>query len=244
METIEKTLGYDREMLVVLALLLGCDYDAKGVPGCGKEMACKLLNELNGLRSSKTCFSVFDILRKWSCVSADRTYSKTEDKVRRLALAHARAEGVRFPNEDILKEYMSYSKMAQILLAEEKYLQIKWLRPNLEQFQLFNEKEQNWTLEYSAEKLVPLIIEYEHLNSDREKRSIIPIEIVKTRRKEAIEYYEVKWSKLKSKIDSDLSGLNEYTTLQRIDLFSEKFPELTKDYQAKIDEKKATRSKF
>lgn len=230
-------------MLVVLALLLGCDYDAKGVPGCGKEMACKFLNELNELKQSyRKSFDVFDILRQWSSSTSSRAYSKIEDKVRKLALAHAQNEGVKFPNEEIINEYMSFSKVSQIILAEEKYLQIEWLRPCLEQFQQFNEKEQGWTLEYSANKLVPLIILFEHLNSNNEKREITPIEIIKTRRKESVDYYEVKWSKLNSRTDCDLSELNEYITLEKIEIFKEKFPQITNEYQAKIDEKKSTRS--
>ena len=46
MDHIEQSLHLDRERLVALALLLGCDYQPKGVPGIGKEMALKLLKEL------------------------------------------------------------------------------------------------------------------------------------------------------------------------------------------------------
>lgn len=46
MDRIESTLRLDRECLIVLALLLGCDYDEKGVGQVGKQKAVKLLTEV------------------------------------------------------------------------------------------------------------------------------------------------------------------------------------------------------
>ncbi|XP_048354876.1 flap endonuclease GEN homolog 1 isoform X1 [Sphaerodactylus townsendi] len=46
--SIEETLGCNRECLIGLAILLGCDYLPKGVPGVGKEQALKLIQALEG----------------------------------------------------------------------------------------------------------------------------------------------------------------------------------------------------
>ncbi|XP_034369860.1 flap endonuclease GEN homolog 1 [Arvicanthis niloticus] len=46
--SIKSKLGLDRDALVGLAVLLGCDYLPKGVPGVGKEQALKLLQTLKG----------------------------------------------------------------------------------------------------------------------------------------------------------------------------------------------------
>ncbi|NXG16583.1 GEN endonuclease, partial [Grallaria varia] len=46
--SIKEKLGCDRESLVGLAVLLGCDYLPKGVPGVGKEQALKLIETLRG----------------------------------------------------------------------------------------------------------------------------------------------------------------------------------------------------
>ncbi|XP_068955437.1 flap endonuclease GEN homolog 1 isoform X2 [Petaurus breviceps papuanus] len=43
-----KELGLDRDSLIGLAVLLGCDYLPKGVPGVGKEQALKLVRVLEG----------------------------------------------------------------------------------------------------------------------------------------------------------------------------------------------------
>ncbi|XP_054840187.1 flap endonuclease GEN homolog 1 [Eublepharis macularius] len=46
--SVEETLGCNREHLIGLAILLGCDYLPKGVPGVGKEQALKLIRTLGG----------------------------------------------------------------------------------------------------------------------------------------------------------------------------------------------------
>ncbi|XP_054239706.1 flap endonuclease GEN homolog 1 [Indicator indicator] len=48
MSSIKEKLGCDRESLIGLAILLGCDYIPKGVPGVGKEQALKLIETLRG----------------------------------------------------------------------------------------------------------------------------------------------------------------------------------------------------
>ncbi|NWI40932.1 GEN endonuclease, partial [Picathartes gymnocephalus] len=48
MSSIKEQLGCDRESLIGLAVLLGCDYLPKGVPGVGKEQALKLIETLRG----------------------------------------------------------------------------------------------------------------------------------------------------------------------------------------------------
>ncbi|CAM1293525.1 GEN1 (predicted) [Pycnogonum litorale] len=46
MDDIEQRLNLNRERLISLAVLLGCDYFPKGIPGVGKEKAIKLFKEL------------------------------------------------------------------------------------------------------------------------------------------------------------------------------------------------------
>ncbi|XP_065537747.1 flap endonuclease GEN homolog 1 isoform X1 [Lathamus discolor] len=48
MSSIKEKLGCDRESLIGLAILLGCDYLPKGVPGVGKVQALKLIGTLRG----------------------------------------------------------------------------------------------------------------------------------------------------------------------------------------------------
>ncbi|XP_043325254.1 flap endonuclease GEN homolog 1 isoform X2 [Cervus canadensis] len=65
MSSITSKLGLNRDALVGLAVLLGCDYLPKGVPGVGKEQALKLIKILKGQSllqrfnqwSEKSCYS-------------------------------------------------------------------------------------------------------------------------------------------------------------------------------------------
>ncbi|XP_072015044.1 flap endonuclease GEN homolog 1-like [Amphiura filiformis] len=59
MTDIRKELGLDRDKLIALALLLGCDYLPKGVVGVGKEQGCQLMKQLNDV-------SVLERFEKWA----------------------------------------------------------------------------------------------------------------------------------------------------------------------------------
>lgn len=56
MSTIKNKLGFNREHLISLALLLGCDYGLGGVKGIGKEQAMRLINGWKGLDPIKRFF--------------------------------------------------------------------------------------------------------------------------------------------------------------------------------------------
>lgn len=235
MDDIEIQLGYNRESLIALALLLGCDYDQKGIPGVGKEMACKFLHEMNEQNEKK----VLERLRSWSNYRFKPSQSgKYEEKIKKLVLLNRS----KFPNENIIKEFLEISKMSEILLSEEKYLKIEWKRPNLMSIQLFNDIKQTWTYEYTAEKVIPLIVMYEH--STDNDRSVTPIKISKKKRRAYIEYYEVVWAKMVHPNDKDLSQLNQYITLENINLFEKLYPKLVNDFNHEINLKKNTRSMF
>ncbi|XP_010605754.1 flap endonuclease GEN homolog 1 isoform X1 [Fukomys damarensis] len=65
MSSIKNKLGLDRDALVGLAILLGCDYLPKGVPGVGKEQALKLIQILKG----KSLLQRFNQWNEKSCHS-------------------------------------------------------------------------------------------------------------------------------------------------------------------------------
>ena len=127
-------MGYTREFLIILALLLGCDYDAKGIPGVGKECACKFLNELVELRKQDVNFDIFDVIKAWPKKDYQSNGLKYEDRIRKLVVSNS--DGPKFPNESIIREYMHFDKMTQLLLTQEKYLIISWNRPNLRSCQV------------------------------------------------------------------------------------------------------------
>ncbi|XP_004387630.1 flap endonuclease GEN homolog 1 [Trichechus manatus latirostris] len=69
MSSIKSELGLDREALVGLAVLLGCDYLPKGVPGVGKEQALKLIQTLRG----QSLLQRFNQWNEKSCYSDPQT---------------------------------------------------------------------------------------------------------------------------------------------------------------------------
>jgi 5'-3' exonuclease len=236
MDKIERDLGYTREYLIVLGLILGCDYDQRGIPGVGQTNATKFLSEI--LSSNDKIVNILDFCRNWTKSGYKSSGLKYEDRIRKIILS----EQLTFPNEEIVSEYMNISKLAQILLSNEKYLTIKWSRPNLKDCQLLNSS-QTWSFEYTAEKLVPLIVQYEHEHVfELHERTIKPIRVNKVRRQAFVEYYEVIWTKLsRSNLDLDLSDLSEYVTLERFDVVQNCLPDLLKEYQEAVEAKKSTR---
>nr|QNH68101.1 Flap endonuclease GEN1 [Brachionus koreanus] len=232
MNEIEQELGYNREMLIALALFLGCDYDQKGISGVGKEMACKFLSEMR----EKKINNVLDRLRSWShdkfkSIEA----SKYEEKIRKLILSN----GLKFPNEKIIKEFLEFSKMSKILLSEQKYLSIEWKRPSLMAIQIFNDIKQSWPYEYTCEKVIPLIVMYEH--SIGNCSSLKPLRINKKKRRAFVEYYEVIWAKMDHLEDKDLSDLKEYVTYEKMNFLEKMYPSLVFDFNQENDAKKVKR---
>ncbi|XP_071850698.1 uncharacterized protein [Apostichopus japonicus] len=67
MSDVTEKLGMSRETLVALALLLGCDYVPKGVPGVGKVHAMQLVRQLEGK----------DVLKRFQNWSKEPSFSDT-----------------------------------------------------------------------------------------------------------------------------------------------------------------------
>ena len=135
MDRIENQLHYDRETLVALALLLGCDYDEKGIAGVGKELACKFLHEFReSQHDSDEKMSVLDLFRKWSNESYYTSELKYEEKVRRLVNMTQSVES--FPNEEIIKEFLEFREPVKLLLSKERFLKITKNRPILNSLQV------------------------------------------------------------------------------------------------------------
>lgn len=127
MKDIEFKLNLTREKLIVLALIVGCDYDTKGLQGIGKESVCKFFNELHEYeQKTETKVDVIDMVRNWSSRDYEGFGSAMEDKFRRIAL-----QNESFPNEKIIDEFLSMSKKDKEYLASKVDLNRPWKRPML-----------------------------------------------------------------------------------------------------------------
>ena len=128
MNEIESKLGYTREMLVSLALLLGCDYDSKGVPGCGVQMANKFLNEIiETERKENRKIDVLNLMRCWQSDDYKSSGLTNEDKIRKLVCNNKED----FPNEKIISEYLYMEESHKRILIDEYNFNFKWRRPSL-----------------------------------------------------------------------------------------------------------------
>ncbi|MBN3284919.1 GEN endonuclease, partial [Polyodon spathula] len=79
---IKSELGLERETLVGLAILLGCDYLPKGIPGVGKEQSMKLIETLKG----ETLLQRF---KQWKDEFQDfKTSEKAAEKVTHCQVCH------------------------------------------------------------------------------------------------------------------------------------------------------------
>ena len=96
-------------------------------------------------------------------------------------------------------------------------------------------------MSYTALKLIPLIVLFES-NEKKKFRDVEPIRIEKERCRDSIKYYEVRWAKMRSQSDQDLSELEDYVTLERVDFIKANFPTLVTDFDEKIAAKKNSRS--
>ncbi len=113
------------------------DYDTKGIPGIGKETACKFLNELVEYEKEKSVkVDVLKVIRQWSDVNYKGLGLSIEDKLRRVIMNNA----VPFPNEDIIREYLNVSQQAKDVMNMAFFNNNeKWRRPHMMNFQVSNQ---------------------------------------------------------------------------------------------------------
>ena len=97
-----------------------------------------------------------------------------------------------------------------------------------------NEQKLEWCFSYTAEKLIPLIIQYENENGIR---ILEPIKVNRTRRKAFNDYFEVSWKKL---TNEDLSDLKEYVTLEKVEIFGSRYPKLVEEFKISVEIKNAS----
>nr|XP_054757000.1 uncharacterized protein LOC129263103 [Lytechinus pictus] len=178
MDDIRRDLNLDRRRLIALAILLGCDYLPKGVPGVGKEVAMRFMNSLPSSADPLNLFQSW----KGGCDSDSQT--SEERSVKKKCL---RVEG--FPNDDVIKEFFQNKEKPSTCHME-------WKRPLLLHLMQFNLVKMEWPIGYTQEKAVPLVTLYDltHLTSDPKGR-LHPASIVKLRVRQGVQCVEVKWHK-------------------------------------------------
>ncbi|OWF56582.1 Flap endonuclease GEN-like 1 [Mizuhopecten yessoensis] len=224
MSSIESRLGLDRQKMVAIALLLGCDYLPKGVPGVGVDKATKLLTTLQG-------YSILDRFHKWRQMSDGECVDPIESLVRKKALALPD-----FPQIPVITEFLTSKDKCPSAIKS-------WSRPQIAELQKFALDKMEWVVEYTLEKVLPLVTLWDMTfickQGHSSDRLLQPLRVVKSRTRQGVHCYEVEWNKPES---DTLSPQAVYTTIETQDLFSKCYPELVQEFE-KLVAAKVTKGK-
>ncbi|XP_072182130.1 uncharacterized protein [Diadema setosum] len=226
MDDIETKLNLNRRRLVALALFLGCDYLPKGVPGVGKELAMKFFMSLPRTED------ILVRLQGWKDgLSPDA--QAIERDIRKKSL---KVDG--FPNQDVINEFLLDKE-------REPSRQLQWKRPLLTHLQHFNLTKMDWLMEYTEEKVVPLLTLYDltHVTSNSTTECLQPAAVVKMRVRQGVQCVEIKWHKPETDKENEENTNPYYTTIENRDLFASVYPNMIQEYMTSKEGKKTKRGK-
>ncbi|XP_045174861.2 uncharacterized protein LOC123536104 [Mercenaria mercenaria] len=210
---IQTKLGIDRGGLIALGLLIGCDFVPKGVPGIGIANAVRLLQSLQGQ-------DVLIRLQSWSTMSERDCVDQAEILARRKAI-----QLPDFPQIKVIDEFLVAKDRCPSRLPE-------WKRPVPAKLQEFALIKLEWPVEYTMEKVLPLITLWDmqdlsHSKNPSVHQHLKPHRIVKTRIRQGEPCYEVEW--IKPVTDTVYDG-SFYITIEAQDLFSKCYPDVVKAF--------------
>ncbi|XP_076115859.1 uncharacterized protein LOC143083485 isoform X2 [Mytilus galloprovincialis] len=216
---IEQKLDLNREKMVALALLVGCDYVPKGVPGVGIEKASKLLagyNDVSPLRRFKS----------WKRMSDAECLDAIEVQIKKKAALVSD-----FPQKKIIDEFM----IPKDCLPSRGF---KWARPKLVQLQTFSLNKLEWPEEYTQDKVLPLITLWDMTDIAKGELHghLVPYRIVKARVRHGIPSVEVEWHK---QADDKICQTDYYVTIEERELFSQCFGHVVEEFEMEAAKKKS-----
>uniref|UniRef100_S4RV57 XPG-I domain-containing protein n=1 Tax=Petromyzon marinus TaxID=7757 RepID=S4RV57_PETMA len=188
-DRIRRELGLDRDALIGLAVLLGCDYLPKGVKGIGKELALKLIHSLQGEsllnRSSTECERETDTLRACArtCVHPGRRGNTLNHTLRQHWLGESVCARHIYGQEFTLVKLRDFARKASLVIRRKALecpgfphedviaefrshkdklpLQLQWSRPNLQKVMDVVERKLEWPPHYTSHKLLLLLATYD-----------------------------------------------------------------------------------
>eukprot|EP00057_Strongylocentrotus_purpuratus_P012879 XP_011667353.1 PREDICTED: uncharacterized protein LOC589174 [Strongylocentrotus purpuratus] len=220
MDDIETKLDLDRRRLVALAILLGCDYLPKGVPGVGKEVAMRFMKSL------PSSVDPLNLFQDWRGGCDSTCLTNEERDVRKFLEPGNVIQGFLSGIKEVTPPTSSQWNGEKTLLAFT--------------FQQFNLVKMEWPIEYTQEKVVPLMTLYDltHMNSDRKGR-LTPATVVKLRVRQGVPCAEVKWHKPEEDKENDEDCEPFYTTVEERELFTSAYPDVMEQFMVAMDMKKA-----
>nr|CDS17032.1 flap endonuclease GEN 1 [Echinococcus granulosus] len=199
---VESRLSLCRRSLVLLGLVLGCDYWLPGVPGVGPISACKLLTQVD----------VGEALRRLTGAGFDTTASSSEAAVvadssvwrsptwKKIILGLAGCSVAEVVDEFLVPwQARGWEMPAEASLV--------WSRPNVRQAVELCVDFLGWQPAYALAQFTPLLalwITRSTSSSPLCADIMRPLRIIRRRSVNYLPYLEVEWSRLKEDIWSEL----------------------------------------
>ncbi|XP_067879064.1 flap endonuclease GEN homolog 1 isoform X2 [Heterodontus francisci] len=264
MSTIKSKLSLDRDALIGFAILLGCDYLPKGVPGVGKEQALRLVETMNGqslLQRFKLWKLEFEEVATHNTAVEKKTYcSACQDPG--LAREHA-GKGCQLCAGALccLLHGSDYRCPCDWHQAEQKRKtslvesNIKKKARACEHFPFeenFALDKMEWPRHYTCEKVLILLSHHDMTERKLGKRDpchLQPISIVKTRIRNGVPCFEILWETPEHYVYSNgqsEDSQNTVTTIEDQFSFQAAYPDMTALFhmqKAEEEEKKKQKSK-
>ncbi|RLN48932.1 hypothetical protein BBJ28_00003276 [Nothophytophthora sp. Chile5] len=217
-QDVEKELGFSREQLIALALLLGSDY-TDGVHGIGIVNAAEVAAAypgLDGLREFKDWVRAFDVVEEAQRAASSGSKKKKnreeeeeeegEETAReRFQRSHASARrkwelGDEFPSKQVVQAYLA----PQVDRSEARF---SWSAPDLTALRSYCSNAFGWDQQKSDGALLPLMEKAKEAESGG-RRVQTRLDRFFTRYDDQVKYAQIRSKRLRSAVNQRVSGTN------------------------------------
>ncbi|XP_077992597.1 flap endonuclease GEN homolog 1-like [Glandiceps talaboti] len=254
MQDIEETLGLNRNKLIGMSLLIGCDYKPDGVPQVGKKKALALMKIFGNIDVLERFHSWRNASNKDSKPKSlddgdyvddedDDDMSEDEDlpkkkKLKKNKVKQSLEDKIKckamlvtdFPNQRVIDEFMKSKEM----VPSEGF---KWSMPQLIPMMKLLKSTVKWSFEKTVEKALKMMtaMTMRDLIAEtlsRQQVVIQPIEILSTCRKQWVQCFDIQWNVPECthfKMPSEI-----FQTTEPVEMFSAAYPQLSKAFYDKI----------
>ncbi|XP_045137721.1 uncharacterized protein LOC123520005 [Portunus trituberculatus] len=226
MDLIEERLQMTRDGMILLAIVLGCDYLPGGVHGVGRDTALRFL------RMAYTAGDKHPTQRfkQWAaeCISipapselASTKWKKGSDNVLEEGLKKRLVSTQGFPFTELLSEFKN--KLPQPLKK------VKWSQPDFEGLVRWCGRMLDWEASYVVQKVAPVVTRWT-VTQGAVPRSLQPVSVVKRCVKQGVVCLKLQWQvAASSSLPPDTP--NHLTTEEPLELLRSSLPHLVQDFE-------------
>ncbi|KAK4328548.1 hypothetical protein Pmani_001025 [Petrolisthes manimaculis] len=231
-DLIEAHLDLTRGDMIMLALLLGCDYRPQGVPGIGKDTALKFIQLVHRQGENNPIAR----LKLWAGdPSTDHHNIKLSSTKWKNGNDDALECGVRvrleaepdFPFTDVIDEFERR--------LSPPIKQVVWHRPNLEGLMKWCMRKLGWEADYALEKICPAVTRWV-VSEGSPLTMLQAMSVLKHCVKQGVPCCSVEWQLSCPNLNFNLNP--NITTVEPFHLIQSSFPKLIQQFEDKISARK------